>query len=152
MPNCSIWPRERIILDQRVMVMKGYSGASPSDCLILYPGHLLGESHPQLTRMYKYRKLYIYILSHKYIFLSLRIFGLLCSSLLLFPRFGRYVLQPSSGSNMELRTTSFIESTGVACSDSIKHSQVQVLNIPVLLRACSQDWTSNLQMIVSLQA
>ena len=41
----------------------------------------------------------------------------------------------------ELRTTSFIESTGVACSDSVSHNRVQVLNIPVLLLACSQDWT-----------
>ena len=40
----------------------------------------------------------------------------------------------------------------VACSDSISHNQVQVLNIPVLLLACSQDWTCNLQMIVSLEA
>ena len=30
--------------------------------------------------------------------------------------------------------------------------RVQVLNIPVLLLACSQDWTCNLQMIVSLEA
>ena len=53
---------------------------------------------------------------------------------------------------MELRTTSFIESTGVACSDPVSHNQVQVLSIPVLLLACSQDWTCNLQMIVSLEA
>ena len=52
----------------------------------------------------------------------------------------------------ELRITSFIESTGVACSDSISHNLVQVLSIPVLLLACSQDWTFNLQMIVSLEA
>ena len=32
----------------------------------------------------------------------------------------------------ELQTTSFIESTGVACSDSISHNWVQVLSIPVL--------------------
>ena len=50
----------------------------------------------------------------------------------------------------ELRTTSFIKSTGVACSDSISHNLVQVLSIPVLLLACCQDWTCNLQMIVSL--
>ena len=35
----------------------------------------------------------------------------------------------------ELRTTFFIESTEVACSDSVNHSQVQVLSIPVLLLA-----------------
>ena len=46
----------------------------------------------------------------------------------------------------------FIESTGVACSDSVSHNQVQVLNIPVLLLACNQDWTYNLQMIVFLEA
>ena len=58
----------------------------------------------------------------------------------------------NSGTYMELRTTSFIESTGVACSDSVSHNRVQVLSIPVLLLACSQEWTSNLQMIVSLEA
>ena len=47
---------------------------------------------------------------------------------------------------------SFIESTGVACSDSISHNRVQVLSIPVLLLACSQDWTCNLQMIFSLES
>ena len=41
---------------------------------------------------------------------------------------------------------------GVACSDSVSHNHVQVLSIPVLLLACSQDWTFNLQMIVSLEA
>ena len=41
---------------------------------------------------------------------------------------------------------------GVACSDSISHNWVQVLSIPVLLLACSEDWTCNLQMIVSLKA
>ena len=46
---------------------------------------------------------------------------------------------------------SFIESTGVSCSDSISHNRVQVLSIPVLLPACRQDWTCNLQMIVSLE-
>ena len=49
-------------------------------------------------------------------------------------------------------TTSFIESMGVTCSDSISHNWVQVLSIPVLLLVCSQDWTCNLQMIVSLEA
>ena len=52
----------------------------------------------------------------------------------------------NSGTFIELRTTSFIESTGVACSDSVNHNQVQVLNIPVLLLICK------LQMIVSLEA
>ena len=42
-------------------------------------------------------------------------------------------------------TTSFIESTSVLI-------QVQVLSISVLLLACSQNWTCNLQMIVSLEA
>ena len=41
---------------------------------------------------------------------------------------------------------------GVACSNSVNHNWVQVLSIPVLLLAFSQDWTSNLQMIVSLEA
>ena len=47
---------------------------------------------------------------------------------------------------------SFIESTRVACSDSVSHNRVQALSIPVLLLASSQDWTCNLQMIVSLEA
>ena len=58
----------------------------------------------------------------------------------------------NTGTYTELRTTSFIESTGVTCSDSVSHNRVQVLSIPVLLLACSQDWTCNLQMIVSLEA
>ena len=43
------------------------------------------------------------------------------------------------GTSTELRITSFIESMGVACSDSVSHNLVQVLSIPVLLLACSQD-------------
>ena len=58
----------------------------------------------------------------------------------------------NSGTFTELRTTSFIESTGVTCSDSVSHNQVHVLSIPVLLLACNQDWTCNLQIIVSLEA
>ena len=38
------------------------------------------------------------------------------------------------------------------CSESVSHNRVQVLWIPVLLFDCSQDWTFNLQMIVSLEA
>ena len=52
----------------------------------------------------------------------------------------------NSGTFTELRTTSFIETTRVACSDSVCHNRVHVLSIPVLLLAC------NLQMIVSLEA
>ena len=52
----------------------------------------------------------------------------------------------------ELRTMSFVESTGVVCSNSISHNQIRVLSIPVLLLTCSQDWTCNLQMIISLEA
>ena len=40
---------------------------------------------------------------------------------------------------------------GVAYSDSVSHNRVQVLSIPVLLLACSQDWTCNLKMIVSFE-
>ena len=49
------------------------------------------------------------------------------------------------------RTTSFIESKGVACSDSVSHNRIQELSIPVLLLAYSQDWICNLQMIVPLE-
>ena len=74
-------------------------------------------------------------------FLSLRVFGLLSSSLLLFwlkclSTFFRCLSNP--GTYTELWTMSFIESTGVACSDSVSHNWVQVLSIPVLLLACSQ--------------
>ena len=40
---------------------------------------------------------------------------------------------------------------GVAWSDSVSHNRVYVLNIHVLLLACSEDWTCNLQMIVLLE-
>ena len=46
----------------------------------------------------------------------------------------------------ELRTTSFIESTRVACSESVSHNRVQVLSIPILLLACGRDWTCNFQI------
>ena len=49
----------------------------------------------------------------------------------------------NSGTYTDLRTTSFIESTEVAPSDSVNHNRVQVLSIPVLLLGCSQDWTCN---------
>ena len=38
------------------------------------------------------------------------------------------------GTFTELRTMSFIESMGVASSDSVSHNRVQVLSTPVLLR------------------
>ena len=58
------------------------------------------------------------------------------SSLLLFPqRFGWYVLQPSSG----------------VCQTWELTRNLELRRIPVLLLACSQDWTCNLQMIVSLE-
>ena len=37
----------------------------------------------------------------------------------------------NSGTFTELRTTSFVETTGVACSDSVSRNRVQVLSIPV---------------------
>ena len=40
----------------------------------------------------------------------------------------------------------------IHCSDSVSHNRVQVLSIPVLLLASSQDWTCNLQMIVAFEA
>ena len=58
----------------------------------------------------------------------------------------------NSGTFTELQTTSFIETTEVTCSDSVSHNRLQVLSIPVLLLACSEDWTCNLQLIVSLEA
>ena len=93
---------------------------------------------------------------NKKVFLSVRVFRLLSSSSLLFPqRFGQYVLRLLQVF-VELGnlhgTTSFIESKVVASSDSASHNRVQVLSIPVLLLACSQDWTCNHQMIVSLEA
>ena len=133
-------------------------------------------------------------------FLSLRVFGLLSSSLFLFPqRFGRYVLRPSSGvcrwifviklddfyhkgfsdysphlycyfHNVSADMSSgllqvFVELgdlhwtsnyvlywiQGVTCSDFVSYNRVQMISIPVLLLACSPDWTCNLQMIVSLE-
>ena len=34
----------------------------------------------------------------------------------------------------------------------ISHNRIQELSIPVLLLTCSEDWTCNLQTIVSLEA
>ena len=84
-------------------------------------------------------------------FLSLRVFGLLSLSLLLFPQ----VLDDMSSGLCQV----FIELGNLRgtlnyifyCSDSISHNRVQVLSIPVLLLVSSQDWTCNLQMIVSLE-
>ena len=59
-------------------------------------------------------------------------------------------LSNSGTSNYELRP--LLNPRGVACSDSASHNRIQVLSIPVLLLACSQDWNCNLQMIVSLEA
>ena len=73
-------------------------------------------------------------------FLSIRVFGLsttfrsICP-----PAFFRCL--SNSGTFTKLRMTSFIESMGVACSDSVSHNRVQVLSILVLLLTCSQDWT-----------
>ena len=49
------------------------------------------------------------------------------------PAFFRYLL--NSGTYTELQ----IESTGVACSDSLIHNRVLVISIPLLLLTCSQD-------------
>ena len=49
------------------------------------------------------------------------------------PAFFRWL--SNSGTFTELRTISFNESTGVACSDSVSHNRVL---------ACCQDWTCNL--------
>ena len=83
------------------------------------------------------------------VFLSLRAFVIYCYFHNVSAFFRRLL---NLGTYTELRTTSFIETTGVACSDSVSHNRVQVLSIPILLLACSQDWTCNLQMIVSLKA
>ena len=55
------------------------------------------------------------------------------------PAFFRCLSNP--GIYTELRTTPFIESTGVTCSDSVNRNRVQVLRISLLFLACSQDWT-----------
>ena len=41
---------------------------------------------------------------------------------------------------------------GFAFFHSVNHNQVQELSIPILLLACSQDWTCNLLMISHLEA
>ena len=92
-------------------------------------------------------------------FLSLRVFGLFSSSLLLFPQsFGPIcppdLLQAFVELGSQHGTSNYVLYWihGVTCSDSVSHNPVQVLSIPVLLLACSQDLTCNLQMIVSLEA
>ena len=63
MSNSSIWPRDRTLSgatsqgqsghesnsNERVLYIPKISSitqTSPSDCLVLYPGHLLGRSYP----------------------------------------------------------------------------------------------------------
>ena len=68
-------------------------------------------------------------------------------------RFGWYVLRPSSGvcrtrepsRNFELRPLLKPRGSPVLIPFAIT-------GIPILLLACSEDWTRNLQMIVSLEA
>ena len=75
-------------------------------------------------------------------------FRLLSSSLLLYlQRFSRCVLRPSSCVSCRAREPSrnfetrplFNPREGVAYFDFVNHKRVQVLIIPVLLLACSQD-------------
>ena len=61
------------------------------------------------------------------------------------PAFFRRLL--NSGTFTELWTMSFIESTRVACSDSVSNNQVQVLSIPVLLLGCSNTVSSRTHSI-----
>ena len=82
-------------------------------------------------------------------FLSLRVFRLLSLSLLFPQCFGQcprafFRCLSNSGTYKELWTTSFIESTGITCSDSVSHNRVQVLSIPVLLLTC---WTYSVTVI-----
>ena len=85
------------------------------------------------------------------VFLISKCFGLLSLFFIVISITFRLICPPTffgclsnSGTFTEHRTTSFIESTGVACSDSVSHNRVQVLSIPVLLLTCRL----NLQMIV----
>ena len=83
-----------------------------------------------------------------YWFLSLRVFGLLSSSLLLFPqRFGRYILWclSNSGTFTELRTTSFIESMEFVSKETIiwrlhVQSWLQASNNTGILNTCTRLW------------
>ena len=92
-----------------------------------------------------------------YSFVSLSVFGLLSSSLFFSKRFGRYV-RPSSGvcrtreptRNFELRP--LLNPLGSPVLIPFAITGYKVISIPVLLLACSQDWTYNLQMIVSSEA
>ena len=71
------------------------------------------------------------------LFLSFRVFRLLSSSLFLYSHFGWHVLQPSSG---VYRT-----------QDPSRNFKPRPLFNSFLLFICSQDWTRNLQTIVSLE-
>ena len=114
---------------------------------------LLSNIRKQIFYMIVYIKAIYFSLS-KFLWRSLmifiiRIFGLLSSSLLLFHNVsadmnsGFFRCVSNSETYRELWTTSFIEYTGVTCSDFVSHNWVRVFRIPVLLLACSQDWTCN---------
>ena len=74
-------------------------------------------------------------------FLSLRVFFFILISAtfrsICPPAFFRCL--SNLGTFTELLTTSFNESTGVTCSDSVSHNRVQELSIPVLLLACNHN-------------
>ena len=102
-------------------------------CLETYRMHLV--SPPAVVDIYVYNSIF-----------TLSVFGLLSSSLLLFFTTFRPICPPALfrclsnlGTFTKLRTTSFIESTGFACSDSVSPNRVQELSIPVLLLTSSQD-------------
>ena len=86
-------------------------------------------------------------------FLSLRFFGLLSSSLLLFPqRFGQYVLRPSSGvCRTREPSRNYWNHGGRLFWFRLPYPGTSVKYSCILL-ACSEDWTCNLQMIVFLEA
>ena len=118
-------------------------------------------SHPLedciLEKLTKKKQHFIHRTHKHYLFLLLRVFRLLSSFLLSFPHhFGWYVLRPSSvvcrtqkpTRNFELRPLLNPRGSLVLIPLAITRYKC----FPVLLLTCSQDWTCNLQMIVSLEA
>ena len=109
----------------------------------------------KLKYTHTYIHTYIHITKHMYIIKGSRIidFIFIVISTMFRPICPPVFFRPLSknGNYVELRTTSFIESLGVTCSDSINHKWVQMLRTPILLLACSQDWTCKFLMIAPLK-
>ena len=99
--------------------------------------HAYSHKYTDYTHTHTHTYIYIYIQMNRSTkrFISLRVFGLLSSSLLLFPQcFGRYVPRPSSGVCRTREPSRNFELLPLLNprESSVSHNQVQELSIPAV--------------------